>query len=424
MKCKLRSTSTLMLLFLPLVSARFIYNENRQTVGDFVRSSFVQMLHRSSEDYAVDYDLFPPAVGIILDNYGVTSFNLTLTRGRLFGLTHSTGAFLSAGFEDSGDVSVSWERLAAALRVIAGPVNLDSLVKSRAILPVDLPGGSRALHIPQQSVCTENIVAILQLLPCRGKSGLGLQVFERLKDFAGSPIELTISGLSHGNLLRLDVSITSSVTLDAPSSGCPFATAVDLGKQVVPTSALHVAKKVSNDIYTEGVLSVAISREGGIGEVELFERFPFFMKPLIGSLTVSDKQCSLLYDILPCSPEGTRRDLCIHFLLSSELDSCTVSFTFLREFIRSTDFTFVAEKGFDVSGVYYRQLGFWQPSNSVIAHVVTPDFSMNYNAIALCLACLTLIYGAINRRLTTSTDTKPSMFSRLFAVLNSKIKRD
>ena len=269
-------------------------------------------------------------------------------------------------------------------------------------------------------------MAVLVLLPCRGNSGLGYELFSKIKELAGSPVELTISAVSVDNLIRLEVNVTSRVSVDEPSSTCPLATYVDFAKEEIPRGYVQVKKKVTNDDYTFGSLSYNISKVGGLGDVELFERFPFFMTPLISSLTVSDPRCEMMYDLLPCSPVTSKRDVCLHVLMSSALQDCQVKLDFLREFIRSTDFTFVAEKGFDVNGIYYREAGesLWQVSNSVIDHVVTPDFSMNYNTLALCLAVSTLIYGAINRRFTNSVEAKPSLMSRLFAAFAIKFKRE
>jgi len=405
------------------VSAAFRFSESSVKAGEYTTFGFDIELTRAADALPADYGSFPAAIGIVLDHYGVSGFELKVVRGRLPGLEGFSGAYLTASFSDS-ETDVAWERLTSALRVLAGPLNLDSLVSSRVIQPVDLPEGSRAMHIPYQRMCTENLAALLILLPCKADSGLASSLYQRLNDFSGLPLMIQLTASSAEGKLRLRLGITSTLDqskLPSPKGACPAALTVEAPAWKSVASGLSVSKKYAEVGSGDGLLSFTASNPRGVDRVEIIERLPFFLTPLVASFRVSKPTCQVSYDHQPCG--DVHGGTCLSFILSSDEPSCSFSFHVLKEYVPIRQFTFAIEKGLDISGVFFRESGSgWRVSNGVLVHVAMVDGSMSYNTLALCLAAMTLVYGSIGRALFVET-TGVSFLARI-AGFFGKTKRD
>ncbi|ORX56245.1 Gpi16 subunit, GPI transamidase component [Hesseltinella vesiculosa] len=147
----------------------------------------------------IDYDLFPKAIGQVMQTYSVRDLNLKFTQGRwlydTWGLnpdsSSGTGVELWAWMDDPHkDVEHRWKSLTNVLSgLFCASLNfLDETLTVEPRLSFQQqplsPNGSLQLYtpsqpavlrygvLPQENVCTENLTPWIKLLPCKSKAGI------------------------------------------------------------------------------------------------------------------------------------------------------------------------------------------------------------------------------------------------------------
>jgi len=136
------------------------------------------------------YQLFPRAIGQIVDKYHVKEFHITFTRGSwndyqwgLNSLPAPAGVEFYAYFDANYNTNENWAGLANALSgVFCASVNYIDRSKSGIPNYSFKPNGSynfneekielRYGSLQHEGVCTENLTPWIKLLPCQSKMGI------------------------------------------------------------------------------------------------------------------------------------------------------------------------------------------------------------------------------------------------------------
>ncbi|ORY93378.1 GPI transamidase component PIG-T [Syncephalastrum racemosum] len=150
----------------------------------------------------LDYNLFPKAIGQVLQEYDVREMHLTFAQGRWnydewgYPMEQSTGTGVElwAWIRDRPNSSIQsrWKSLTntlsglfcASLNFIDETLTTEPVLSFRLDEPLDLIPLDKANttlnedshlrygYLPQENVCTENLTPWIKLLPCKAKSGI------------------------------------------------------------------------------------------------------------------------------------------------------------------------------------------------------------------------------------------------------------
>ncbi|KAI9314340.1 GPI transamidase component PIG-T [Dichotomocladium elegans] len=136
----------------------------------------------------LDYNLFPKAIGQVLQEYNVREMHLTFSQGRwkydTWGYpaeqSAGTGVELWAWMADPTQIDANWKSLTNTLSgLFCASLNfIDETLTTRPTISFpsnDTTMGEEQLrfgHLPHENVCTENLTPWIKLLPCKAKSGV------------------------------------------------------------------------------------------------------------------------------------------------------------------------------------------------------------------------------------------------------------
>ncbi|CAN0000928.1 unnamed protein product [Scytosiphon promiscuus] len=139
--------------------------------------------------------VFPRAVGVLLDRFKMRDLSLQMSKGKWDTAEwgNGPGAGASGEYTPGGaemwarlPVEDAWESWIGLRRSLSGLYcsSLDSMDETRVHTPakMTMPGENSQNHngttvlrgtLPREPVCTENLIPLIKMLPCRSKTGLG-----------------------------------------------------------------------------------------------------------------------------------------------------------------------------------------------------------------------------------------------------------
>ena len=360
-----------------------------------------------------------PAVTTFLDS-GLDFFDVTLQRGRrdLTLNAEPNGAIVMLGFADSTSSSTSsdlqaqdliWERFTTGLPALVGAVSLDPSVINSSLRRVKVTDTVSVMHVPQQTVCTDNLAKVLSHLPCGKERGLGAKLLDRGRDLAGGRFfRLRVRGERRGLIVWFRVQVQTDVSIGKAERDCPFDERGDLdGDDLDVAYPALIQKRFVGWGMTDGIIEYSVTILNGA--LELRDHIPWYLFALTKTLRVTQGDCLIenSHFIEGRTPSVKRHDGVLSFRVTSlsSLSTCVIRMEVLKRIVPTRDFTFAAEKGFDASGVHYTELAdvnlptyrVWRTSNGVLIPVFVSDGSMPFNTMAVVLSSLFFLYNAISR---------------------------
>ncbi|CAM9227224.1 unnamed protein product [Ectocarpus sp. 12 AP-2014] len=139
--------------------------------------------------------VFPRAVGVLLDRFKVRDLSLQMSKGRWDTMgwgngpgDGSSGEYIPGGAEMWARLPANgaWESWVGLRRSLSGLYcsSLDGMDETRVHTPLKMamPGevsyftnDTTVLRgtLPREPICTENLIPLIKMLPCRSKTGLG-----------------------------------------------------------------------------------------------------------------------------------------------------------------------------------------------------------------------------------------------------------
>ena len=383
-----------------------IYHTLHTTVFTF---TLTEPVHNISSYYGS----YPPSLGIGLDEFGVSAFSLSLTRGR----THDDsgpppGAVLDVSFDGRFHKEDAYKRLTQAMSAIAAPIAIDAeLAVTTPLLPVDVTENRRLFHAPHMMVCTGNIRSLLDLLPCGTSAGLGAYLLDQWKFFADSRylnLRLYAEKSNNTYLLRVVAETAGHLTTYQGVNACPVATrSIEPEFQASTKKPRLVAKQVRGYAMTHAaVVYIVGQRSEALGIVD---RIPFFMTPLFHTL---NSTCPIQWSADSALDRYDRREGAVLRLSLGRGEACEVQFRVIKNFVHTSDFSYSVEKGFEVSGAMYKleSQSEWSATNANLVHWPLQDGSMAYNAVAIATTVIFVFYGKLAKEFFPH---KPSLIQRL-----------
>lgn len=228
------------------------------------------------------YQLFPKALGEIIEKYGVQELDLSLTQGNwrysrwgipTDGSANPSGASILALFKPTDDVDKLWKGLVNSLSgLVCASLNFVDKTVTTSPKYTFYPRGAfdvyqkfntsliRYANLPQENVCTENLTPWKKLLPCVGRAGLSsLLVARRLFDSHYHSMSISVRPECKTSACKsVDLKLTQTISVVLGHSRNEFSLGSLFGKSVASRCAVARKNQVIVKSPVEGSLALQL----------------------------------------------------------------------------------------------------------------------------------------------------------------------
>jgi hypothetical protein len=371
-------------------------------------------------------DLFPqPVASVLIANRGsVQSLRAKIARGRwrqnwgpkpeeLYSNPTGSSMILETkpGSADN-ETSTLWTQSGWLFSTILG-ASFESLAPEQKsfywITPMDVSDTVRVGSNPNEPLCSDNIRRLVQLLPCRDRTGLGKSLIDLSLPMARSEyfeISIEARNFEPGPLSVLTGSVfTVLAAEDASKAQISLACPASLGGTVqVPERIVHAPpisvkrSMVGSRLGAErryGTLLIVIENTDSVHahSVEVHDQLPFFLVPLARTSQNFPKLVKWS-DLESDAPTYLAWNLTL-----GPGQMHVISIDVYKRFLPMWKFSYSFEKGFDMSSAVYRvdNAGDWHLTRGLVVIVPLPDQTSTFNAMAVAVTPIALFFGIVFR---------------------------
>jgi hypothetical protein len=370
------------LLLLTLLRAVLGYHESLTTSDGSLKFVFHDAIIQNESRSFAD---FPPLIGIILQDFKVQKFNLSLGRGQSSPVAH--GATLQAWSSD-----VAFERLAMSLRVFG--ITLDALGTIENRKPVLVPNGSRIVHATYPGFCVEQLLELFRLLPTNS-------TFLDIPTFSGSEYAYAILAAE-----KVEKTFTFSLTLEYSLKSLQSTNTM---------KSLPVKKYIQSDSDLSGTLIYDFykSHSQASEEFQLIDPLPPLIEIYTSQIT-TDCAHLLMQPVI---------DNKIHLKITTKDEKCSVFIPIWKEVPAIEFYTANFVNGVELSGAYFKGLdNLWRATKGVSVQTVPLSFAMSYNTLAVMSTLLFMYYGILLEEISPTKKTS-TILNKLRVVFKRIQKR-
>jgi phosphatidylinositol glycan class T len=393
------------------------------------------------------YVLLPKQVGVLMRRYAVRRFALTLTRGstgiRGDGvLTVPVGAALHAQFFNnnrrrSTSKRRNWLCFANALGSVYG-VATSAVTLAHTARPHwwrNGGGSSYYAALPRETVCTENVVPWLQLLPCRAELGLAASL-HALPLFDAHYLSVAVHGSASAPASatrRIVLTQTLDVVLPpSPPSAtstqealrCPVATTTTTTtttEDVFEKRNVTLQRFVTGATQRGGTLHIRIENRSGTraARVVYFDSVPWFLRlwfhSLRATLNGDDVDVSLLSSMrFMAASKAKQRPSELELALElPPRATLRLAVDFEKRLLTMDEYPPDVSRGFDVQAAVLCSSSSSSSttttsdkdcvySRNLLVLLPYPDFSMPFIVIAFACTVLAFFVGSMANILSAS----------------------
>jgi hypothetical protein len=368
-------------------------------------------------------DLFPQSVAsVLIANKGaVEAISGRIVRGRWKWAedkrpSYPTGSSMflktTKGHEQR---SVLWTQTAWLFSsVLAG--SFESLAPEQKsfswITPMDLGDNVRVGFNPSEPLCTDNLKRFTDLLPCRSRSGLGKRIMEYSLQMARS--EYLAVSLEARSLEDVDAFVLyGKVTVVLPQADTPtILSAEELCAAAATNQSLNstisgpresmqsirvLRSLTGSELGPErryGQLVISLVNRDILNQhsIEIKEQLPYFLVPLWHTY----------HGPPPESIRWSQSDSPTYIKWNLRLEPGerkNIVLSLYKKFLPMSAFSYSFEKGFDVGSAAYRidNSSEWSLTRGLVVVVPLPDQTSTFNAIAVAVTPIGLLFGMIFR---------------------------
>jgi len=439
-----------------VVSSTDTYTESYREIplasSDYALTELVFQIKTQSVSPHI-LDIFPQSIAAVLfgneEEEILDSMKATIVRGQWKSFywgnepidIHPTGSslWMSTNHSDNQRSSL-WRKVAYMYSSILGNA-FESMCPENGqfkwMSPFDIPTTEnkiqRIASNPNDPCCTENLDRLIELLPCRGRSGLGA-VLKDMQLAKSEFLQVSVSA-SRDGLFTAQVAFVTYLGDGEQASQmsirdrlgrvdeCPFVTrdinVKDSWKVMSPyhSSSLPRIRTSRSMMGTpnrperiQGKLVVHLTNEGSVDAlVEYYDQLPFFLVPLwrtykIFSRYRNDSNHRNLNGLVPSIKNGDGDSTPTYLtwkLRISPGETITISIDVYKKFISNHNFHFGFEKGFDMGSAV---VVVSSPSNMTTMAVTyltrgltvvipLPDGSATFNFLAVGCTSIALFFG-------------------------------
>ena len=375
-------------------------------------------------------DIFPQAIASVLgpDRATLRRVQGNIVRGRwrdrAWGPNPLRPVPFGASMEISPPSSHVWSKSAWLFSSVMG-ASFESLSPEQSsfswITPVDLPWDVRAGANPNEGVCTENLERWVELLPCRGRRGMGAEILRLSDEMARSEfLLLTLRGkiASSGEWVATG---EVAVHLDAGSptlvtKACPATAGLAASPRTHPTPAVVVGRSIVGTARrperTHGKLLLSLAHSGKDSDshtLELFEQLPYFLVPLWSTHSVRSSTGRDMTAVVPTIRSTDGIVTPSHIVWTLDVlpgETVTVAVDLHKRWIPIDRLSFSFEKGFDVGSAIVRiDKARWDWTRGLVVLFPMPDPTTTFNTIAVASTALSLFFGLVLRNFLSKRST-------------------
>jgi hypothetical protein len=285
--------------------------------------------------------------------------------------------------------------------------------------PFEIVNGEKLERIasnPNDPCCTENVDRIIELLPCRGRAGLGrilsnIELELAKSEFLQISLVAAKSTDTSGGQMILRIAFVTFNTEEGHVSiekrllrvdSCP---AVSGYVENFPTPQISPITTIRSMMGTrnrperiQGKLVVHFeNRSNQSALVEYYEQLPFFLVPLWHTYSVAGNMDTNIPAIKNSDGLSTPTYMTWKFSLEPG-QVVTISLDVYKKFIANYNFHFGFEKGFDLVGAIVSATASDGTSSTTITPGLTvviplPDGSATFNFLAVGCTSIAIFFG-------------------------------
>ena len=262
---------------------------------------------------------------------------------------------------------------------------------------------------PNDPCCTENLDRLLELLPCRGRAGLGAVLTTLTDEFAKAEfLQISIRGEKGGKFFLHIAAVFYEYPSRIPSiarrlskfNNCPF---VADKKAITDTSTVPVDVVVKRSLIGtknrperhQGKLVVHLSNQHHSNlTIEYHEQVPFFLVPLWHTHKISSKGNLRPKSIIP-SDGNDKPGTIVWRITIPPNETVTIELDMYKKFIPNYHSTFGFEKGLDLASSVVHVIDTDQVflTRGLITVIPLGDGSALFNFLAVGCTAVALFFG-------------------------------